>query len=129
VATLTWLNEICEAQKGLALNVDPVITIQKLKEERKSVISFCKPIVNTPKPIPVVEKKEEEEEEDIDTSNTGTTERTAEDTAERTSEGINAESTAESTAEGKSDPMDVDEPEVDLSGKDADGDTNMNDAA
>jgi len=118
VATLTWLNEICEAQKGLALNVDPVITIQKLKEERKSVISFCKPIVNTPKPIPVVEKKEEEEEEeDIDTSNTGT------------AEGINAESTAESTAEGKSDPMDVDEPEVDLSGKDADGDTNMNDAA
>ena len=127
MATLTWLNEICEAQKGLALNVDPVITIQKLKEERKSVISFCKPIVNTPKPIPVVEKKEEEEEEeeDIDTSNTGTAEGTAEGTSESTAEGINAES----TAEGKSDPMDVDEPEVDLSGKDADGDTNMNDAA
>ena len=46
-------------QNALSLDVDPVLTMAKMKEERKSVISTCKPVVNTPKPKPV-EKKDEE---------------------------------------------------------------------
>merc|ERR1712028_10934 len=46
-------------QNASTLDVDPVLTMAKIKEERKSVISTCKPVVNTPKPKPV-EKKDEE---------------------------------------------------------------------
>ena len=48
-------------QNASTLDVDPVLTMAKIKEERKSIISTCKPVVNTPKPKPV-EKKDEEEE-------------------------------------------------------------------
>ena len=51
-----WLAENLEAQKALPLSVDPVLTIKLCKEQRKEVISVCKPIVNTPKPKPPKEE-------------------------------------------------------------------------
>merc|ERR1711865_139984 len=60
-ATKIWLESEMTKQNASTLDVDPVLTMAKIKEERKSVISTCKPVVNTPKPKPV-EKKDEEEE-------------------------------------------------------------------
>merc|ERR1712166_1556122 len=37
-ATRAWLNDILKTQSATAMNVDPVVTMSKLKEERKSVI-------------------------------------------------------------------------------------------
>jgi len=39
-------------QAGLPKNVDPVLTLAWLKEQRQSVRNACSPIVNTPKPKP-----------------------------------------------------------------------------
>ena len=100
-----------------------------MKDKRKHVKFVCSPIVNTPKPA-----KEEKKDDDlvdaaaaadgIDTEG-GTTEG-------GTTEGGNMEGEAAGELGEKKDDMDVEEPEVDLSGNskevDGEGDTTMEDA-
>ena len=106
-----------------------MLTMADMKDKRKHVKFVCSPIVNTPKPA-----KEEKKDDDlvdaaaaadgIDTEG-GTTEG-------GTTEGGNMEGEAAGEAGEKKDDMDVEEPEVDLSGNskevDGEGDTTMEDA-
>ena len=100
-----------------------------MKDKRKHVKFVCSPIVNTPKPA-----KEEKKDDDavdaaaaadgIDTEG-GSTEGGA-------TEGGATEGEAAGELGEKKDDMDVEEPEVDLSGNskevDGEGDTTMEDA-
>ena len=119
-ATRSWLNDILKTQSATAMNVDPVVTMSKLKEERKSVINVCKPIVNTPKPKPTAQ-------EEVDAADAKAK---ADGEGKKDGEGVEGkEGKTEGEGVKDDDKMDIDEePEVDLSGKvDDEGDSVMED--
>ena len=57
----SWLDAKRSEQSNLPKNVDPVLTMAELKEQRQSVKLVCSPIVNTPKPKPAVPEPKEDE--------------------------------------------------------------------
>ena len=110
-------------QTSLGNNVDAVLTMSEMKDKRKHVKFVCSPIVNTPKPA----KEEKKDDDPVDAAAAAD----GIDTEGPTDGAVDgaAEGAAEGDAGEKKDDMDVDEPEVDLSGKvDGEGDTTMEDA-
>lgn len=95
-----------------------------MKDKRKHVKFVCSPIVNTPKPA----KEEKKDDDAVDAAAAAD----GIDTEGGTTEGGNMEGEAAGEAGEKKDDMDVEEPEVDLSGNskevDGEGDTTMEDA-
>merc|ERR1711871_1792554 len=66
--TTAWLDAKKAEQANLPKSVDPVLTIASLKEQRDSVKSVCSPIVNTPKPKPVIPEPKDDENADAKSS-------------------------------------------------------------
>ena len=95
-----------------------------MKDKRKHVKFVCSPIVNTPKPA----KEEKKDDDAVDAAAAAD----GIDTEGGNTEGGNTEGEAAGEAGEKKDDMDVEEPEVDLSGNskevDGEGDTTMEDA-
>ncbi len=60
----SWLYELIEKQADIPQNVDPVLTVQMIKEKQSEVTGKVTPIMYKPKPIPPkVEEKEGENDE------------------------------------------------------------------
>jgi len=58
-----WMYDMLDKQGGLAANVDPAVTVEKIYGMNKEVNDVASPIVNKPKPKPkakVDEKKQED---------------------------------------------------------------------
>jgi heat shock 70kDa protein 4 len=53
----TWLEDKMNAQKDLALYQDPVVKAHEIKSKMTALQVQCRPIVNTPKPLPPKEEK------------------------------------------------------------------------
>jgi len=56
-----WMYDILDKQGGLAVNVNPVVTVEEIYAKNKEVIDLVSPIMHKPKPKPKVEEKKEEE--------------------------------------------------------------------
>ena len=59
--SMAWLDAKKTEQAGMPKSADPVLTIAAMKEQRQAVKLVCSPIVNTPKPKPVVPEPKEDE--------------------------------------------------------------------
>lgn len=63
-----WLNEMIGKQDALPKHAVPLITSDAIRKEKDALFFFVTPILNKPKPKPVVEKKEEETKKEDDKS-------------------------------------------------------------
>jgi len=59
--SMAWLDAKKTEQSEKPKSADPVLTIAALREQRQAVKLVCSPIVNTPKPKPVVPEPTEDE--------------------------------------------------------------------
>ncbi|KAJ3258004.1 adenyl-nucleotide exchange factor sse1 [Boothiomyces macroporosus] len=57
---LQWINEKISKQNETPKHKEPVVTVEKIKQEQNALRAFATAILSKPKPKPVVEEKKEE---------------------------------------------------------------------
>ncbi|KAJ3309452.1 adenyl-nucleotide exchange factor sse1 [Boothiomyces sp. JEL0838] len=60
---LQWINEKISKQNETPKHKEPVVTVEKIKQEQNALRAFATAILSKPKPKPVVEEKKEEPKE------------------------------------------------------------------
>ncbi|KAJ3322099.1 adenyl-nucleotide exchange factor sse1 [Boothiomyces sp. JEL0866] len=60
---LQWINEKISKQNETPKHKEPVVTVEKIKQEQNALRAFATAILSKPKPKPVVEEKKEEAKE------------------------------------------------------------------